>query len=94
MSQIDYNGIKHLYINLPKQGIFQSTAIWLDINMIYSMIREQILQLLTTIIEKNYYQYNNQYFKPMGSPITGTLAEMYIKSIEERYLNYWIEKRI
>jgi hypothetical protein len=56
--------IKDLYVNLPKQGIIQCTAICLDKNIICSEIWEQILQLLTTIIEENYFQYKNQYFKP------------------------------
>jgi len=51
--------IKDLYFNLPKQGIIQSTAIWLDRNKVCTDIKEQILQLLKVIIELNYFQYNN-----------------------------------
>jgi hypothetical protein len=88
--------IKDLHVNLPKEGIIQSTAFWLGKNMICSEIKKQILQLLTTIIEQNYFQYNNQYFKSnkgivMGSPISGTLAEIYLQSIEERYIKHWIQ---
>ena len=37
---------------------------------------------------QNYFQYNNQYYKPengiaMGSPISGILAEIYLQLIEE-----------
>ena len=50
------------------------------------------------IIEQNYFQYNNQYYKPekgiaMGSPISGTLAEIYLKLIEERYIKHSIENQ-
>jgi len=56
-------------------------------------VKEQIIRLLKVIIEQNYFQYNNQYFKPekgiaMGSPISGTLAEIYLQLIEERYIKH------
>jgi hypothetical protein len=44
---------KDLYVNLPKQGIIQSTAIWMDRNKICTDIKEQIIQLLKVIIEQN-----------------------------------------
>jgi hypothetical protein len=74
--------IKDLYFNLPKQGIIQSTMFWLDRNNINKKIKEQIMQLLN-IIKQNYFQYNNQFLRPengiaMGSPISGTLAEIYL----------------
>jgi hypothetical protein len=42
-------------------------------------------------MEQNYFQYNDQYFKPekgiaMGSPISGTTAEIYLQSIENEYI--------
>ena len=92
-------GIKNLYVNLPKQGIIQSTAIWMDRNKVCTDIKEQqILQLLKVITEQNYFQYNNQYFKSekgiaMGSPTSATLAEIYLQLIEERYIKHWIEKQ-
>jgi len=67
--------IKDLYVNLPKQGIIQSTSFWLDKNNTSKKIKEQIIRLLKIIIEQNYFQYNDQFFKPkngiaMGSPIS------------------------
>ena len=37
--------IKDLYVILPKQGIIQSTAIWLDRNRIHKDIKIQIIRL-------------------------------------------------
>ena len=90
--------IKDLYVNLPKQGIIQSTIFWLDRNNINKKIKEQIIQLLNIIIEQNYFQYNNQFFRPengiaMGSPISGTLAEIYLQLIEELHIKHWIENQ-
>jgi hypothetical protein len=56
--------IKDLYVNLPKQGIIQSTIFWLDKNNTSKKIKEQIIRLLKIIIEQNYFQYNYQFFKP------------------------------
>jgi hypothetical protein len=90
--------IKDLYVNLPKQGIIQSTIFWLDRNNINKKTKKQIIQLLNTIIEQNYFQYNNQYFRPkngiaMGSPISGTLAEIYLQQTEELYIKHSIESQ-
>ena len=87
--------IKDLYVNLPKLGIIQSTTIWLDRNKICTDEKVQILQLLNVIMEQNSFQYNNQYYKPekgiaMGSPISGTLTEIYLQLIEGRYIKHWI----
>ena len=90
--------IKDLYVNLPKQGIIQSAIFWLDRNNINKKIKEQIIQLLNIIIEQNYFQYNNQFFRPengiaMGSPISGTLTEIYLQLIEELYIKHWTESQ-
>jgi hypothetical protein len=90
--------IKDLYVNLPKQGIIQSTATWMDKNKVCTDIKEQITQMLKVIIEQNYFQHNNQYFKQqkgiaMGSHISGTLAEIYLQLIEERYIKHWVESQ-
>jgi len=41
-------------------------------------------------------QYNGKYFKPttgiaMGSPVSSTLAEIYLKFSEEQIIGHWIE---
>ena len=88
--------IKDLYVNLPKQGRIQSTTTWLERNKVYKEDKEQILQLLKIIIEQNYFQHNNKYYKPtkgiaVGSPISGTLAEIYLQLLEEHHVKHWIE---
>jgi DNA replication protein DnaD len=72
--------IKDLYVNLPIQGILQTTKFWLNKHNTSTTI-EQILQLLETILKQNYFQYNNQLFRPdkgiaMGPPISSTIAEI------------------
>jgi hypothetical protein len=60
-------------------------------------IKEQLILMLNAIMEQNYFQHNNQYFKPekgiaMGSPISGTLAEIYLQLIEE-HIKHWIDEQ-
>ena len=90
--------IKDLCVNLPIKGIIQTTKFWLDKISVSKTISEHILHLLQVIIEQNYFQYNNQFFRPdksiaMGSPISGTLAEIYQQFMEETYIKQWIENQ-
>jgi hypothetical protein len=48
------------------------------------------MQLLEIILKQNYFQYNNQIFQPnkgiaMGSPISSTIAEIYVQHLEEQF---------
>jgi hypothetical protein len=90
--------IKDLYVNLPLQGILHTTKFWLNRNNNTSTTIKQTLQLLETILKQNYFQYNNQTFRPekgiaMGSPISGTIAEIYIQLIEELYIKQWLDSK-
>jgi hypothetical protein len=90
--------IKDLYINLPIQGNLQTTKSWLNKHNNTSTTIEQILQLLETILKQNYFQYNNQLFCPvkgiaMGSPISSTIAKIYIHFLEELYIKQWSDSR-
>ena len=70
--------IKDLYVNLPTQNIVNITKFWLKINNQNQTITEEILYLLKKILEQNYFQYGDRFYKPnkgiaMGSPISSTL---------------------
>jgi CRISPR/Cas system CMR-associated protein Cmr5 small subunit len=48
------------------------------------------------ILNHNYFQYKDKYFKPtkdiaLGSPISSTLAEIYHQFFEERTIRHWME---
>ena len=48
------------------------------------------------ILDQNYCQHDSKYFKPtkgiaMGSPIFGTLAEIYLQFFEELIIKQWME---
>ena len=71
--------IKVLYVNLPIQGIIETTKFSLKRNSTQNKLINQTIQMLTTIINQNYFQHENQWFQPergiaMGSPISSIIA--------------------
>jgi hypothetical protein len=75
--------IKDLYANLPIKNIIRITELWLNKHNNDRATTEQVLYLLEVILKQNYFQYNNQYYQPnkgiaMGSPISSTLAGIYL----------------
>jgi len=64
-------------------------------------LKEEIKQMaavLDIIMQQNYFTCNNAYYKPqkgvaMGSPLSGTLAELYLQRLESLYIKHSIETR-
>jgi hypothetical protein len=59
---------------------------------------EQTLYHLKVILKQNYFQYNNQFFQlakgiAMGSPISSTIAEIYLQFLEEIFIKQWLESK-
>jgi len=86
--------IKVMYVNLPMKGIIQYTRFWLNIhNNNNKELNEQTEHMLNTIMKQNYFQYNGQIFQPQigvgrGSPISGTMAEIYSQYLEATYIKH------
>jgi hypothetical protein len=51
--------IKDLYVNLPITGVLQTTKNWLNKAPNNPDTNKQTIVLLKTIMEQNYFQYNN-----------------------------------
>jgi hypothetical protein len=90
--------IKDLYLNLPIQNILHITKFWLNKHNCDRTTTEQTLYLLETILKQNYFQYNNRYYQTnkgiaMGSPISSTLAEIYLQYLEEMYVKHCLENK-
>jgi len=88
--------IKDLYVNLPTQSIITITKFWLNKNNNETTKVQQTLNLIRVIPNQNYFQYNDRHFKPtkgiaMGSPASGTLAEIYLQFTEELTIRQWME---
>ena len=90
--------IKDMYVNLPIKGILQTAELWLyKHNNNSKQIKEQLLHMLNKIMNQNYFQYG-QIFQPqkviaMGSPISGTTAEIYLQYLEAIYINHCLDNR-
>jgi hypothetical protein len=90
--------IKDLYVNLPTQGLLHATKFWLQRSLNNGDMNKQILILLNTVMEQNYFEYNNQFCKPykgtaMESPISGTIVEIDLQHIENDYVKHWLDSK-
>jgi hypothetical protein len=90
---------KDMYLNLPIKGIIQTARFWLNKNNKNNKeLNEQTLHILNTIMKQNYFQYYEQIFQPqkgtaMGSPISGTMAKMYLQYLEATYIKHWLDNK-
>lgn len=55
---------------------------------------DQICQMLHLCLNTNYFQYNGRFYKqkhgcPLGSPVSPTVASLYMKEVEGRALNFF-----
>jgi len=55
-----------------------------------------MLNVIETILQQNYFQYKDGFFNPkkgiaMGSPISGTMAEIYLQYVEAIRIKQWWE---
>jgi hypothetical protein len=90
--------IKDMYVNLPTAGIIKATRFWLSKNNVDKILAEQSIHMLKTILMQNYFQRDNQTYQPnngiaMGSPISGTAAEIYIQLLENRFIKHCLENK-
>jgi hypothetical protein len=54
------------------------------------------MELIKVILNQNYFQYNDKYFKPtlgiaMGSPISSALVHTFLQYFEEIMVKHWME---
>jgi hypothetical protein len=58
--------------------------------------RKEISAILKMIINQNYFQYNGRFYKSatgvvMGSPLSGTFAEIFLQELEQNRLKHLLE---
>ena len=57
--------IKDMYVNLPIEGILQTTNFWLNRNSNNcKQVKQQTLSIILTLIKQNYFQYNGEIYQP------------------------------
>jgi hypothetical protein len=91
--------IKDMYVNLPIKEIIQTAQFWINKNNKNNKeLNEQTLHILNTITKQNYFQYEEQIFQPqkgiaMGTPISGTMAEIYLNYLETIYIKHCLDNK-
>jgi hypothetical protein len=63
------------------------------------MTTQQITLLLDTILQQNYFSFMGQFFQPnkglaMGSPISGTMAEIFLQQFEDNVIKHLLDEKI
>jgi hypothetical protein len=79
--------IVNVYTNIPKNDIITITKNILQNYDINIDTQKEIIQLMNTLLEQNYFQHDHKYYKQtnglaMGAPTSAILAEIYIQNTE------------
>ncbi|XP_023722175.1 uncharacterized protein LOC111872459 [Cryptotermes secundus] len=92
--------IKDLYVNIPINDVIRITNNLLIQNHIGKTCKDEIITILRMILNQNYFQYNDKFYKPnsgvaMGSPLSSLMAEVFLQHFEQREVKHLLEdKRI
>jgi len=96
LKMITYD-IKDLYINIPiEENLTITKQQLLKNNDKY--ITKQIITILHTILKQNYFEFQETIYHPskgiaMGSPISGTMAEMFLQHIENKHIKQLLDSK-
>jgi retron-type reverse transcriptase len=69
----------------------------LKISTLNSKIQDELIILIKTIVTQNYFEAENSFLQqhegtPIGSPISGILAEIFLQYLEEAHYPNFIKK--
>jgi len=88
---------KDLYVNIAIDETLKITEIQLLKNNDKHK-SQQIITILKTILAQNYFTFHDAIYHPnkgvaMGSPISGTMAEIFLQYIEKRHLKQLLDSK-
>ena len=86
--------VKELYVNISIDETLNITESQLLKNKDKQKTK-QLIAILKTILAQNYFTFQDSIYHPnkgvaMGSPISGTMAEIFLQYIENRHLNSYL----
>ena len=89
--------IKDLYINIPIRETIDIIRLQL-VKHKDPEITSQICKLLETILQQNYSTFHEQIYQPdkgiaMGSPISGTIAEIFLQYLEHIHVRPLLDSK-
>ena len=90
--------IKDLYVNVPILKTLNLTRAQLIIH-IDKQTTHQIMAVLDTILRQKYFFFQGLIYQPdkgvvMGSPISGTMAEVFLQQLEKSIIKHFIDTKI
>jgi hypothetical protein len=89
--------IKDLYVNIPiEEKLMITKSLLLKHND--AQVTKQIITLLVVILQQNYCSFENILYQSekgvsMGSPVSNTIAEIFLQYIEDTYLKQLIDTK-
>ena len=89
--------IKDLYVKIPIQETLRiAKAMLLKENN--TQTTKQIITLLETVLKQNYFSFQNNIYQPekvvsVGSPISGTIAEIFLQHIENIHIKHLMDTK-
>ena len=83
--------VTNMYTNIPIAETLQITENLLTQNQIEAKKVKEAIEILKTIMQQNYFQHDNKFYTqndglPMGSPLSGTLANIYLNHFERTHI--------
>jgi hypothetical protein len=93
---LTYN-IKVLYVNIPIQETLKITEQLLRKEN-NTNTTQQIITILETLLKQNYFEFQNNIYKPdkgvsMGSPISGIVAEIFLQHLENTHIKHLLDTK-
>ena len=90
--------IKDLYVNIPTNETLNIAKNLLILNHTERNTKNEIILILKTILDQNYFQYNDKFYKPrsgiaMGSPLSGIMAEIFLQHFEQCKIKHLLEDK-
>ena len=89
--------IKDLYVNIPIQETLRiAKTLLLENNNEHTT--KQVITLLKVTLQQNYLSFCNNIYQPekdvsMGSPISNTIAEIFLQDLENTHLKQILDKQ-
>ena len=91
--------IKDLYVNIPIEETINITkALLMAQNNNNNNITLQMLKLIKTMLQQNYFAFNGNIYQPkkgisMGSPLSGEIAEIFLYHLEKNNLKQIMDNK-
>jgi hypothetical protein len=88
--------MKDLCVNIPVMEILHITNTSLKQNNSDTLVPQQILMLLSLVLNQNYFECDKKCYKPnqgvaMGSPVSGIITEIFLQYYEHPILKHILE---